>query len=335
MKQILILTTILLSLTACENALFQKEQATIDPLENFDYFWNQINEKYAYFELKKVDWDAVRLQYEPLVFEGMSDDSLFQVMADMMAELEDGHNNLISSFNRSYSWVIYNGQDQYDRRIIYENYLSDSEYLTGPFRHSFLENEEIGYIRFDEFTGTVDHYSLDFMLDRFASTKGLILDIRENHGGSPDDIFMILSRFIEEETLLNYSRNKLSSKDHDLFAEPSPAYLQPSDHTRYTNKLMVLIDGETYSAGSFFSLATKALDHVVLIGDTTGGGLGLPNGGQLPNGWTYRCSTTQALNLSKEADWEKGVPADINIDFDWNNRSKDEILERAIEEILK
>jgi len=43
---------------------------------------------------------------------------------------------------------------------------------------------------------------------------------------------------------------------------------------------------------------------MVLIGDTTGGGWGLPNGGQLPNGWTYRLSIT-----------------------------KDEIIERAIVEL--
>jgi hypothetical protein len=65
----------------------------------------------------------------------------------------------------------------------------------------------------------------------------------------------------------------------------------------------------------------------------TGGGLGLPNGGQLPNGWTYRFSVTQTLDLQLNNSFEEGVPPDIYQLFDWNNLMKDEILERAIFEL--
>jgi C-terminal processing protease CtpA/Prc len=73
---------------------------------------------------------------------------------------------------------------------------------------------------------------------------------------------------------------------------------------------------------------------MVLLGDTTGGGLGMPNGGQLPNGWTYRFSVTQSLTLGKSPAYENGVPPDIHVSFDWNVLSTDEILEQGIEEIL-
>ncbi len=66
---------------------------------------------------------------------------------------------------------------------------------------------------------------------------------------------------------------------------------------------------------------------------TTGGGLGLPNGGQLPNGWTYRFSITQALTLDKNPNYENGVPPDIRVLFNWKDLTKDEILERAIAEL--
>lgn len=334
MKSIFSIITVAILLSGCEKAIFESDLEDESPATNFDYFWNQVNNNYAYFDLKKVDWDLEKAKYEALVYEGMGDDSLFNVMSKMLDELNDGHNNLISHFNKSYSYVIYSGNDNYDRRIVYDNYTSDTEHQTGPFRHSFLANGQIGYMRFDEFTGTVDDDNLDIILQRFDNTKGLIIDIRENRGGSPLDIFNILKRFVEEETLLYYSRYKISGPDRNAFSEPSPTYLQASERTRYSNKVIVLADRETYSAGSFFSLATKALPKVTLIGDTTGGGLGLPNGGQLPNGWTYRFSTTQALNLDKSPDWENGVPPDIFVEFDWNDRTKDEIIERAIEELL-
>ena len=109
----------------------------------------------------------------------------------------------------------------------------------------------------------------------------------------------------------------------------------PSSGVKYSKKVMLLVDRGTYSAGSFTSLATKAIPNITLVGDTTGGGLGLPNGGQLPNGWNFRFSITQALTLDKDESYENGVPPDISALVDWNDRTKDEVIEKAIEEILK
>lgn len=61
---------------------------------------------------------------------------------------------------------------------------------------------------------------------------------------------------------------------------------------------MVLIDRYSYSASTFFSVITKAFDQIKLVGDYTGGGGGIPNGGQLPNGWFYRFSVSQLLDLN-------------------------------------
>jgi len=180
----------------------------------------------------------------------------------------------------------------------------------------------------------VDNENLDFILERYKNTKGLIIDIRENGGGDPMDFFNILGRFIDEKTLMYYSRLK-NGPGHNDFTEDEPGYLEPYNGIRYKNKVIVLTDRGTYSAGSFTSLATKALDNVILIGDTTGGGLGLPNGGQLPNGWGYRFSITQALTLDKDNSYEKGVPPDIIALFDWNDLNTDEVIERALDEILE
>ncbi|HSJ67968.1 MAG TPA: hypothetical protein VK921_09850, partial [Anditalea sp.] len=65
-----------------------------------------------------------------------------------------------------------------------------------------------------------------------------------------------------------------------------------------------------------------------------GGGGGLPNGGQLPNGWTYRFSVSQLLDLQGNNYSEQGVPPDIFAEFDWTDLTKDEILDRAMEELL-
>lgn len=319
--------------TSCEKMFFGKDLASTSPQDNFDYLWNECNEKYSFFDLKNVNWGDIRTEYQAKIFDGMSDDSLFNVLGGMLSELKDDHTNLISNFNISRFGVNYLSQDNFDWRIIEDNYLPRSYYISGPFSHSFIQNNEIGYIRFAEFLGTVNATNLDFILEKYKDTKGLILDLRENGGGQIIDIFKLLKRFVETETLVYYTRIK-SGTAHNDFSEPEPVYISPYDGIRYKNKVIVLTDRGTYSSGSVTALATKALPNMVLVGDSTGGGLGFPNGGQLPNGWTYRFSISQELTLDKKPDYEHGVPPDVQVSFDWNDLTKDEIIDRAILELL-
>ena len=96
----------------------------------------------------------------------------------------------------------------------------------------------------------------------------------------------------------------------------------------------MLTDRGTYSSGSFFTLMAKAIPNMMVMGDTTGGGLGLPNGGQLPNGWTYRCSITQTLDVDSN-NYENGVPPDVRVVVDKLRLAQgiDDVLEAAMNEI--
>jgi C-terminal processing protease CtpA/Prc len=333
MRNLIVIAIVLPLLVSCEKMIFDKNLKSVNPKENFDYLWNECNEKYAYFELKNIDWDQVKVKYESKLYDGMTEDSLFNVLGGMLTELRDDHTNLISNLNVSSFGVNYLGQDNFDWRIVEDNYLNRDYYSTGPFLHNFIANGQVGYVRFGSFTGTVDSENLNFILSRYKNTKGLILDLRENGGGAVSDVFSILSRFVDQETIVYYSKLK-SGKGHNAFSEAEPANVSPYSGIRYLNKVMVLIDRGTYSAGSFTSLATKAIPNMILVGDTTGGGLGLPNGGQLPNGWNYRFSITQTLTLDQKPDYENGVPPDIHVLFDWSDLTKDEVIERALVEII-
>lgn len=335
MQKILFLLALIPLVFSCEKVIFEKDLASTDPQTNFDYLWQECNEKYAYFEVKSVDWNQVYADLSPQVGLGMGQDSLFRVMGKMMTALRDDHSNLFSPFNVSFFGVETTAPDNFDFRIIRDNYLPTDFYISGPFVHDFLNgtNEEVGYLRFSAFTGAVGGGNLDFALNRYQDTKGLILDLRENGGGSVRDVFALLSRFIDQRTLLYYSRVK-SGPGHNEFADPEPVYLDPNIGARYLKKVVLLVDRGSYSAGSFTALGTKAIPNIVLMGDTTGGGLGLPNGGQLPNGWTYRFSVTQALDLNQNPNFENGVPPDIPAFVDWTDLTKDEVIEAALLEIL-
>jgi len=336
MKKILIIMLSVLAIfTSCQKILFEKPQASINPKENFNFLWNELDQKYSFFDVKNINWDSIKTIYSAKISDNMTDEELFGVLKNMVNELQDGHTNLSYEYNLSLCPVIFTSQDNFDWRIIIENYFNTTDYsFTGPFKYGFLANNQIGYIRFPSFEGDIDENNIDYILKKFNDTKGIILDLRENHGGSASDVKNLLSRFVFEKTLVYYSRMK-SGPNHNDFTEPIPTYIEPNKGINYLKNVVMLIDRGTYSAGSFTSLSAKAIPNITLMGDTTGGGLGMPGGGQLPNGWTFRTSITQALTVNdKKPDYEKGVPPDIYVTFDWNDLTKDEILERAIQELL-
>ena len=331
MKNIILIFSTVLIFSSCEKILFEPDLGSRDPLTNFDYLWGEVDKKYSYFELKNIDWDEVKNTYRSMLTANSTEEELFDVLANMLNELRDDHTNLISPFNVSRYNVVLTGPENFRQRTIAEFYIPDI-WLTGAFKHGFLENKEIGYIRYGSFLSEFSDEALDLILNRYQSTKGLILDLRANGGGNIFNIPKILGRFTDTKTLSGYSITR-NGPNHNDFSNKENFFITPYSGVKYLKPVIVLIDRGSYSATTFFALATKAFPNITLLGDTTGGGGGLPNGGQLPNGWTYRFSISQLFDLNGNNYAEDGVPADIQAAFDWNDLTKDEILERAILEL--
>ena len=149
---------------SCEKLIFKEDLASTNPMDNLEYLWNECNAKYSYFELKNIDWNMVKTVYSTKIYEGMLEDSLFNVLGEMLTELRDDHANLFSNFNTSFYGVEYLAQDNFDWRVIIDNYLHQDFQISGPFSHNFLEDEQIGYIRLSSFSEKMEEESLDFIL---------------------------------------------------------------------------------------------------------------------------------------------------------------------------
>lgn len=304
---LLIMTIALGFLSSCEKVFFSKNTPNT-PRANFNYLWQEVNAKYSFFDVKKVDWKSVYEKYSPFIREDMSNDSLFLVMSNMLNELRDGHVNLISPFNISRYEVPLLGAENISFRVIKEYYIGTDYVTTGPFVHDFLRNNEIAYVRYSSFANTFTEEQLDYLLERYKSTRGMIFDIRGNGGGSAGNVLKIINRFAKEPELLYYTQLKVGEGSDD-FESVALVNSKPGKNKSYHQAVYVLTDRGTYSAASFFSLCAKSMRSMVLVGDTTGGGLGIPNGGQLPNGWTYRFSVSRTLSPEKE-NFENGIPPD-------------------------
>lgn len=334
MKKKIFLILAVSSLLSCEKIMFEDEINSNEPRVIYEYLWKQCDEKYSFFKYKNVNWNMVYETYSAMIYNEMTDDSLFNVLSNMLQELKDSHIAIASPFNVSQYDVRLTGPVNIDWRVIQENYLGTDFYITGSFTHDFIANGQVGYIRLSTFPGNATSFEMDYIIEKYRNTKGIIFDIRQNEGGAASDIFTILSRFTDREIHLFDSYIK-SGPGHDEFSAPLSVYAKPSGKSQFIKKIIVLADRGTYSAGSYFTLSAKAIPNMVIIGDTTGGGLGMPNGGQLPNGWVYRFPVTKTLTPDG-INYENGIPPDIYCILKNNdtNSGLDNVIERALIEIL-
>ena len=166
----------------------------------------------------------------------------------------------------------------------------------------------------------------------------MIIDVRNNGGGSIANIARIASRFTDVEIVGAKSQYR-NGPDQADFSELEDLMLTPYDNgiddeesVRFTKPVMLLTNRSCYSATTFFTTYMRNLPHVTTVGDWTGGGGGAPAFTELANGWNLRASNT-ALFTPDGFNVEHGVPVDVPIDMDETDvdNGMDTILEKALE----
>jgi hypothetical protein len=320
---------LLLSLSACERLLIEPNPANA-PVQNFDLLWREVDQKYAYFDLKRIHWDSVYAEFRPRVHNEMTQRELFGVMADMLFLLRDGHVNLMSRFDvaRNWEWFLDHPQN-FNFSLIERNYLGRDHQIARPFRTTVIDS--VAYIYYGSFLSIISETTLDLLIEQYAGLKGLIIDVRNNGGGSIAMVDVLASRFAGERRLVGYSRYK-DGPGHNDFTRFYPRYLDPEEKKQFAMPVVVLTNRSVYSAANDFVSTMSQLPQVTLVGDTSGGGGGAPYSGELMNGWSYRFSSTQLFNGALEH-IEDGVPPDIKVDMKPEDalQGRDTILETALE----
>ena len=181
---------LLLSLTCCST----EREYTADPYANYDRLWEILDRGYCYFDLKLpqgTTWRDLYHKHRRDLRPTMTTDSLFLVMSQLLAELRDGHVNLISTFDYGRYWQWRSeGPRSYDETLI-ESYLGDDYHIAGGLAYKALDYpkgvrraEPIGYVRVASFSSAISSSNVNAVLNRLKACNGLILDLRNNGGWS-------------------------------------------------------------------------------------------------------------------------------------------------------
>lgn len=307
-----LLAVLLLVGVSCEKDLLAPDPSAA-PEAVFRHLWQDVHDRYSYFTEKDISWDSLGEVYGARIHAGMTNVELFDVLADLLFHLRDGHVNLRADFDRSRNWDWFlDFPPDYDPHLVESHYLGRDYRIVGPMRTQLLDS--VLYLDYRSFAQTVTDGHIRAMLEEARDARGVIVDIRHNGGGNLGNAQRLAAAFCDVPA--TYARERIKTgPGRDQFSAWYPLQVTPRGGERFTGKVAVLANRRTYSAANFFVQMARVLPNARLFGDMTGGGGGIPVFGELPNGWTYRFSASQAVDPDGRH-LEFGVPVDVPVALD-------------------
>lgn len=187
-------------------------------------------------------------------------------------------------------------------------YRDELDQTNCGFRSLEILPGNIGYLRMDYF-GSTDLCSATAALSlKFISHTGaLIFDLRQNRGGDPRMVSLLLSSLFEQPTHLTDIYNRRDHKATEYWTTP-----EKLEARMPTQPVYVLTSRMSFSAAEEFAYDLKNLRRAVLIGERTGGASHPIRNHRINDHFFISVPEYQYVNAITHTDWEGiGVTPDI------------------------
>lgn len=315
-----------LILTACHS----KEEMTfsMDPVENVEALWQIIDTKYCYVESKGVNWNSVHDTYIRKAEALPKNDqiALFDLCAEMLNLLQDGHVNLYTPFDVSRCSSWYDTFPANFDATLQKLYLKDYR-IAGGLYYCTIAHDSIGYIYYPSFSSGFSGENIAWVFRSFTKCRGLIIDVRENGGGDLTNAYKLASPFFSQNRLIGYWQHKTGPGHYD-FSSMEALYSDTAlVGSKWLRPTVVLTNRKSYSATNMFINIMRYADNALLVGGVSGGGGGMPMSYEMPCGWTVRFSSVRMYDRDKK-DIEQGIKPHATVTQE--STDKDDLIEAAI-----
>jgi len=146
--------------------------------------------------------------------------------------------------------------------------IAEMAYSNFGFEKVEILSNNIGYLKFNgfedaEYGGDAAVAAMNFLANSYA----VIIDLRENGGGSPTMVQLISSYFFEEATHLNNFYIRETDTLKQFWTQSHVEGPSLADKPLY-----ILTARRTFSGAEEFTYNMKNLERATIIGETTGGG---------------------------------------------------------------
>jgi hypothetical protein len=299
-------------------------------VEDFEAAWMTVRDVYPYLQFKRINWDSIHTVYLPRA-QSTYGDEIYYVLFDLLKELRDGHVGLLTV--GGFPVVTYRpirslrDKDAYNPLVV-RKYFHNELRLAGNQRMEYeILDGNIGYVYISTFVSGTWINDFAAVLDFLRNTRGLIIDVRDNNGGTSLTSNVVIGRFLASR--LAYPPSYINGV---LITNPDE-FMQPLGPFQYQNRIVVLSNGRTFSEGEGFTERMKQIPTVTVVGDTTAGAGGEPHIFRLPSGRQIRVSTKDIRRYDGERQEWNGIPPHIRVaqTADDAKEGRDRQLEYAIE----
>ncbi len=194
-----------------------------------------------------------------------------------------------------------------------------------------------GYIRIVSFMGNEEIADqFDRALEKLKDTPGLIIDIRDNDGGSARSQDRIIGRLITAEIKAETGFRK-NGPGHQAFRSDEYS-ISPAGDWQYAKPVALLTNVITGSASDLFTCRMRAISRVITVGTTTHGDLtGYSVSAVLPCGLVVRIPDGYVADIEGRIIEVNGnvprIHAELTIEDVVNGT--DSVLARAVQSLRK
>ena len=146
-----------------------------------------------------------------------------------------------------------------------------------------------------------------------ANADAVIIDLRQNGGGSPDAVALMASYLMGPlPARMNDIYNRETNQTHQFWTLP---YVPGK---RLTGKdVYLLTSSRTFSAAEDFTYGLKTLKRVTIVGEVTGGGAHPVGPRRINDHFAVAVPFGRSINVVTNADWEgTGVEPDVKVPAD-------------------
>lgn len=172
----------------------------------------------------------------------------------------------------------------------------------------------VGYVKIDQFA-PIDSRACpavaaaDAALAFVANAPSLIIDLRDNGGGSPSMVGYLVQQFVAEPGRI---ANRFRSRRGPDRLELSP--VAPGQPPRVDAPLFILVSGRTGSAAEALAYTLQAAGRATVVGERTGGAANPGSIHRTADGLRIFISGGTPVNPITAANWEGvGVAPDIAV----------------------
>lgn len=292
----------------------------------FEEAWLFVDSHYAFLKEKGINWDKTYSRFRLRVNEKTSDDSLFSILTQMLAPLNDGNVTLTTKDGKHFSA---NRPSRFEQEFntpeLRQKFwpmvdFSLVKYGFAPLKYfgqednsnalyAYSSNGSLGYLRIYSCKGGLNY--INTIMDEFNGLGGIIVDIRSNSGGDDKVALNVAGNFTDKRVVAYTKQTRIEGMP--AYTYPEEVYFKPKGSAPFLGKVVLLTNDRTTNAAEIFTLAMKQLPNVTIVGEASEGNFSDIYSTKLLNGWILTLSNQRCLSPQGVSYDGVGVPVDVPV----------------------